>query len=109
MIRAAGRNQVALVFACCCASIAAISVHDAILVILYCDSINQLERNPVGRWLLETDGGDVRLFIAVKFAGTAIVCTVLVRLYRYRRHLGMLAVVVLTCFQLLLLLHLHYG
>jgi hypothetical protein len=31
------------------------------------------ELNPVGKWLMDMDGGDVALFMALKFLGTLIV------------------------------------
>ena len=84
------------------------SVHDAILVVVHHELISQFERNPLGRWLLQLHGGEVWLFVVVKLAGTAAVCTVLVRLYQYRADFALPVAIVLSCLQLLLLFHLHY-
>ena len=59
-------------------------MHDALLVVVHHEVIDYTEQNPLGRWLLQHGGGDVWLFVCVKFAGTAVVCAVLVILYRYR-------------------------
>ena len=108
MLQTIRRKRTTLAFALCCTWIAAVSVHDAILVIVHHELISQFERNPLGTWLLQLHGGEVWLFVVVKLAGTAAVCTVLVRLYRYRSDIALLVAVVLSCFQLLLLFHLHY-
>ena len=108
MLQRVRRNRKELVFVACCVWIAVISVHDAVLVVVNHDVIEQYERNPVGRWLLERHGGEVWLFVMVKLAGTAAVCVVLVSLYRYRRALAMPVAAVLAGFQLLLLCYLHF-
>ena len=102
------RNRTALVFAACCAWIAAISVHDAVLVVVHHELISQYEQNPLGKWLLQLHGDDVWPFLLVKLAGTAAVCTVLVRLYQFRSAIALPVVSALSCFQLLLLLYLHF-
>ena len=65
----------------CLIVVAAISVHDAILLILNDQVILQVERNPVGRWLIEQGDGEVWLFVALKLVGTTTVCTVIVVLF----------------------------
>ena len=100
-------SRVPLIFTLCCVWITAISAHDAVLVILHREVISQFEQNPLGRWLITLQGGDVWLFVMVKFAGAAAVCTVLVRLYRYRSDIALVVAVALSCFQLLLLFYLH--
>ena len=101
------RKRAALTFALCCVWIAVVSVHDAILVIVNHEVIGQFERNPFGKWLIACDDGEVWLFVVVKLAGTAVVCTVLVRLYQYRGDIALLVAFVLSGFQMLLLFHLH--
>ena len=108
MLQRFHRRRTTLVFTLCCSWIAVVSVHDALLVVAHHELINQFERNPIGRWLLQLDGGEVWLLVVVKLAGTAAVCTVLVRLYQYRADIALTVAVVLSCLQLLLLLHLHY-
>lgn len=84
-----------------------VSVHDAVLVVVHHELIGQFERNPLGRWLLQLHGGEVWLFVLAKLAGTAAVCTILVRLFLYRSRIAMLIAGVLSSFQLLLLSYLH--
>jgi hypothetical protein len=63
--------------ASCLFVVAAISVHDAMLLILNDQVILEFEQNPIGRWLIERGGGEVWLFVALKLAGTTTVCTVI--------------------------------
>ena len=107
MLQSFHRNRTILIFTSSCTWIAAVSVHDAVLVVVHQEVISQFERNPLGRWLLQLHGGEVWLFVAVKLAGTAVVCKVLFRLYQYRSGIALLVAVVLSCFQMLLLFHLH--
>jgi len=58
-----------------------ISVYDGYWVLANRATINGFERNPVGRQLLDWDGGDVRLLLAVKSLGTLLAAAVLLVLY----------------------------
>jgi len=84
-----------------------VSVHDAILVIVHHETIGELEQNPVGRWLLQLHDGQVWLFVCVKLAGTALVCSILVHLYRFRPQAALLIAVALCFVQSILLIYLH--
>lgn len=86
--------------------IVAVSVHDAILVLLNHKVIRDDEMNPIGRWLIEQQSGDVWLFVLSKLCGTAIVAAVLASLHRRRRRLAFVVAGALTCFQIGLLLFL---
>ena len=44
----------------------------------------ELEVNPVGRWLIELDDGDIALFMGVKMAGTTLALGFLVWLYNLK-------------------------
>jgi hypothetical protein len=57
--------------------IAGISVFDALLVVVFADSIMLQEENPVGQSLLRAGNGDVTLFVLTKLIGTAAVFIVL--------------------------------
>jgi hypothetical protein len=94
-------------FAAAVVFIAAVSVHDGLLVALNENVILQAEKNPVGRFLIEL--GDVWLFIIVKFLGTAMACAVLVEIYLRWRPAALLAAAGVACFQLGLLLYLSVG
>ncbi len=100
-------NRVALIFAVCCIWIAVVSVHDAVLVLIHREVIGQLERNPLGRWLIRLQGGDIWLFVLLKLAGTALVCSLLVKWYQYRPRVAVAVAATVACFQLCLLLYLH--
>ena len=89
LFQLARRHLSELIFASCCVVVVAISVHDAMLVVLHRSVIHQFEQNPCGRWLMELQGGDVSLFVWTKFAGTAVVCTVLIMLYQARGRLAL--------------------
>lgn len=86
--------------------VAAVSVHDAALVVLNHEVILQYERNPIGRWLIEANGGAVWMFAAVKLFCTALVCTLVVRVFEWREHHGLAVAGGLAGFQALLLIYL---
>lgn len=67
-----------------CALIALVSLYDTFLIVQYSWSINLLEENPVGRWLLNVADGEVGVFVRVKLAGTVIVLTILAVLKKLR-------------------------
>jgi hypothetical protein len=89
--------------------VAAVSVHDVMLVVLNHEVILTYEQNPIGLWLLKANGGAVWLFVAVKLLSTSMVCTVLVGLYDFRRRLGLAAASGLSVFQGFLLLYLSLN
>ena len=109
MLQLVRRNRTALIFVACFVWIVAVSAHDAVLVVVHHEVIEQYEQNPLGRWLIQCHGGDVWLFVFVKFAGTAAVCVVLVKLYQYRSVLAVTVAGAVAGFQLLLLFYLHMG
>jgi tryptophan-rich sensory protein len=98
-----------LVFGLCCLVVAVVSVHDAALVALNNEVIGDFERNPVGKWLLDLQGGEVWLFIFVKLAATALVCAVLITVYQHCRRYGLVTAAALASFQLMLLCYLSLG
>jgi hypothetical protein len=78
------RFSASLSFLGLCAFIAAVSVHDAYLLVHNRQTIGALEQNPLGRWLIECGGGEVWLFVLVKLTTTAAVCQFLLSRYRTR-------------------------
>ena len=64
--------------------IVAVSLYDTMLIVVFQDTIVQLERNPAGSWLLSLGNGDVEIFVRAKLAGTLIVAAVLVFMHRYQ-------------------------
>lgn len=87
--------------------IAAISVHDAWLVVINDQVIAEFERNPLGRWLIELNSGSVHLFVTVKLIGTSLVCGVLSTLHDTSPRIGRLVTWPIACFQLALLTYLY--
>lgn len=98
-----------LLFWLSCMIVAMVSVHDAALVVLNNEVIGEFERNPVGKWLLDLQGGEVWLFVFVKLAATALVCAVLITVFQHRRGYGLITAVALASFQLSLLGYLTLG
>jgi hypothetical protein len=88
--------------------IAAVSVHDALLVAVNAEVIADVELNPLGRGLLALCG-DVWLLIAAKLMGTSVACAALVALYHQWRPASLAAAGAISCFQFVLLLYLSLG
>jgi hypothetical protein len=86
-----------------------VSVHDAYLVLLYEDVIETTERNPIGIFLIEINGGGVAALFAAKLIGTCVAGSLLMMLYEKKRELALVAAAGLACFQTLLLLYLHFA
>lgn len=86
--------------------IAAVSIYDAYLVILYQNVIINMEENPVGQYLIRMNGGDVTLFVVSKATGTLLVLGVLATLYRFRRIWAYLVAAGLSAYQFGLLMYL---
>jgi hypothetical protein len=89
--------------------VGAVSVHDAILVVLHDDVIDEMEANPLGKWLLELQGGEVWLFVLLKLVGTAFVGATLIMLYSRHRRMAISVAGALAVFQLLLLGYLLWA
>lgn len=64
------------------------AAYDVYLSVKYHETLRVLELNPLGRWLLELDCGNVALFMGCKLLGTIIVLGTLQMLYLYRPNLG---------------------
>ena len=93
------RFSESLYFHACLFLIAAISVHDAYLVVLTEAVIQESERNPVGRWLIHLHGGEVWLFVAAKLCGTTLGCAVLLVLFEHRKQIALMVGSGVTAFQ----------
>jgi hypothetical protein len=100
------RNEA--LFAACCLFVMAVSVHDAMLVILNDVVICDVEHNPIGRWLIELQDGEVWLFVLVKLVGTSVACAALVTLYRVRADLALAVSKGVALFQAVLLCYLTF-
>lgn len=67
--------------------IGTVSCYDAYLIIKYQQSIQVMELNPVGCWLMQADNGQPSLFLAAKFQGTIVVLGTLQLIHR--RNIGL--------------------
>ena len=97
-----------VVFGFLCILIAAISVHDALLVVVNHDEIGDMEQNPMGCWLLALNGGEVGLFVLVKLATTALACVLLIDLYERWQRGGLMVVAGVAGVQTVLLGYLTF-
>jgi len=84
-----------------------VSAHDGCLVVVCRQAIRDAERNPIGRWLIRLNGGDIWLLLGVKAAGTVIVSASLLYLYWWHPRWGMATCSVIAAAQLLLLIYLY--
>jgi hypothetical protein len=91
-------------FGCTCVIIAAISVHDAMLLVLHAQVLD--ERNPFGRWVIDWSDGNVWPLVVLKLAGTSITCSLLILMFRWKRQLAFAAALGVAIFQLALLTYL---
>jgi hypothetical protein len=84
-----------------------ISAHDGYLVLIHEPVMVRMEQNPIGRWLIERNAGEVWLFLAAKSLGTLLVSSFLLWLYGCHARLGWTACAALCLFQLALLAFLY--
>jgi hypothetical protein len=83
-----------------------VSVVDGYLVVRHRHDMLKFELNPLGRALIHWNDGRVWYLLSAKFAGTVVACAAMLRLFHYRRGLGLIVAVALAAFQLGLLLFL---
>ncbi len=86
--------------------ITAVSVYDTWLVIRFSDWIIDLEKNPIGQWLLQQGDGNVGIFVRTKLAGTLIVLSTLTGMWIYRSRILFPVAVSVAMYQTGLLLYL---
>jgi hypothetical protein len=94
------------VFACLWLFVIFVSVLDGYLAVRYRDELPRTELNPLGRWLIRMNGGQVWLLVAAKFAGTIAAATAALLLFGRWPRAGMVVVAAMAAFQLWLLLYL---
>lgn len=80
-----------------------VSVLDGYLAIRFRHELAATELNPVGRWLIHLNGGQVWLLLATKFVGTVAAATAVLLLYGCWPRLGMTVMTFMAAFQLWLL------
>lgn len=65
-------------------AIGAVSLYDTYLIVRFRDLISITEENPIGRWLLEMADGQIGIFVRVKLAGTVMVLSLLMLMWKMR-------------------------
>jgi hypothetical protein len=86
-----------------------VSVHDGYLVLACRSAMADAELNPLGRWLIHSNGGDIWLLLAVKAIGTLASSSLLLWLYWLRPCLGWVACTAIWLLQLALLIFLYHD
>ena len=86
-----------------------VSAFDTFWLVKCRESIYECEQNPVERLLIELDGGDVSLFVGVKFLGTVLVLGILFLMFSYSKKLGITCADPLAAFQVWLAWYLMYA
>jgi hypothetical protein len=81
-----------------------VSVIDGYLVLR--NRHHLFEMNPVGRFLIQMNGGQVWYLLATKFAGTVLACALLLLVYWKKQALGIIIAASLAVLQMGLLLFL---
>lgn len=86
-----------------------VSAYDAFLIVKYQHYVNELEMNPVGRWLMQlddfhpmSDTTGVARFLGYKFAGTILALGSMSLIYWRSERIGLTVVAALATFQALL-------
>jgi len=100
------QRTLVLFYYLCLLIVLAVSVHDTYLIVINRRTIAEDERNPVGRWLIELDSGDIRYIVIAKLLGTILVATVLHLLYVEKRTWAWIACGTLTTGQVCLAFYL---
>jgi hypothetical protein len=99
----------------CSLIIGFVSAYDAYLTVMYVDSLQGMELNPVGRYMMGLDdpiigeNPQIAMFLGCKFAGTVIVLFVLQILWIWRRPLSSMVAMKVAFAQTLLACMLLFG
>jgi len=93
----------------CLTVIAGVSAYDTYWSFKNQNTLYDAEQNPIGRWLMELDGGDVALFMTVKMLGTLIVLNAIPLVGRFRKSWCLPIAGSVATFQLLLFAYLNWG
>jgi hypothetical protein len=70
-------------------------------------ALQEVEENPVGKFLISMDDGDPALFMSIKFLGNIAVVLAVIALYQRRRVIAVYVSAALALFQLMLILYLY--
>ena len=89
--------------------IAAVSMYDTALIVLFSDTIGAMEENPVGQWLLRVGEGNIWLFVRAKVAGTLTVLAVLTWMHHRRSNKTLPVTSSIAAYQTGLFTHLTFA
>jgi len=100
-----GQRQIAF-FAALWLFVIFVSVFDGYLAVRFRHELQRTEMNPLGRLLIQINGGQVWLLLAAKFIGTVAAATAVLLIYGRWPRVGMTVAGVIAALQLCLLLFL---
>lgn len=83
-----------------------ISAYDLYLAISFSEELIANEQNPLGRYLIKVNNGNIALFMGLKFAGTITCLAILIALYQCKKSWAWICISAITLVQILLLLYL---
>ena len=86
-----------------------VSMVDHYLTIKLSHTIMQEERNPIGRWLLEVDGGNPALFMTIKMMCLWIIFLCCLKIYQWKPRNCLIVLSFLALAQLLLVFYFSYD
>lgn len=84
-----------------------ISGYDCYWLVKNQEVLAQVEKNPVGLWLIHLDQGDVALFAAAKLTGTVIVLGILTLMLHWKPKWAMTVAFALAIQQIILFFYLQ--
>ncbi|MEQ1825643.1 MAG: hypothetical protein ABL921_06835 [Pirellula sp.] len=97
------------------ATVASVAFYDSVLTIRYAESLEYMEQNPAGRWLMGLnylkwgEQPDLTLILTMKTLGTLIVLATMYTLFKRRTRIGHPVALGVTSFQLVLAFYLTFG
>jgi len=103
------------------AIVAGVAIYDILLTVAYAESLEYMEQNPVGRWLMGFESykpghfghfgktPDLTLFLAMKFVGTITVLATMYYLFTRRGRIGHPVALGVASFQLFLAFYLTFA
>ena len=83
--------------------IGVVSAVDLYISIKTREYLYEMEMNPIGRFLIEADDGDVALFMGIKCAGTVIALGIMILLYHFKRRWAWYSIYSLAIMQIAVL------
>lgn len=85
-----------------------VSMIDHYLTIKLSATINQEEKNPIGIFLLNLDGGSPALFMTIKMICLWIIAILTYKVYQWRPHVAIVSLISLSIVQLILVFFLSF-